>query len=88
MEKTLSEGRKVIVLSEALRMFLIQKQTEGVSQYTIASYRSKIGGFVRFVTDKPLVKVTLEDAQNWVIHMQSSNKYANNHFQAGRKGFK
>jgi site-specific recombinase XerD len=73
--RPISEGVKMQLLSEALRVFLIEKEVSGRSQATLGFYRGKITMFVAFVGDKPVKDLTLQDGQNWVLHLRSRHKY-------------
>jgi len=75
--RPISEGVKMQTLSEALRVFLIEKEVSGRSQATLGFYKGKIEMFVAFVGDKPVKDLTLQDGQNWVLHLRSRHKYSN-----------
>ncbi len=79
--KTFSEGRKMVLCSEALKAFVIQKQVDGLSPRTVDFYNGKIRMFVAFVSDKPVRDLTLQDGQNWVLHLGSRNRYVNHPFK-------
>ena len=74
-EKSFSMGKKMVLCSEALKAFLIQKQVDGLSSRSIAFYEGKVSMFVAFVSDKPVRDLTLQDGQNWVLHLASRNRY-------------
>ena len=59
----------MVLCSEALKAYLIQKLVDGLSPRSIAFYEGKLSMFVAFVSDKPLRDLTLSDGQNWVLHL-------------------
>jgi len=73
--RTLGEGRKAMNLSEAMQVFLLQKQVDGKSGRTSEYYRSKVQMFIAFVGDKLLRDVTLQDGQEYVLHLASRPRY-------------
>ena len=73
--KSFSEGKKMVLCSEALKAFVIQKQVDGLSHRSVDFYERKLSMFVAFVTDKPVRSLTLQDGQNWVLHLSSRNRY-------------
>ena len=79
--RTLSEGRKPMNLSEAMQVFLVQKQVDGLSKRTIDFYRGKIEMFIAFTGDKPLKDLTLQDGQQYVLHLESRPRYAGHQFK-------
>jgi len=62
-------------LSEAMQVFLLQKQVDGKSGRTLEYYRSKVQMFIAFVGDKLLRDVTLQDGQEYVLHLASRPRY-------------
>jgi len=73
--RSFSEGKKMVLCSEALRAFVIQKQVDGLSHRSVEFYQGKLAMFVAFVADKPVRDLTLQDGQNWVLHLASRNRY-------------
>jgi site-specific recombinase XerD len=73
--KSFSEGKKMVLCSEALKAFVIQKQVDGLSHRSVEFYQRKLSMFVAFVIDKPVRDLTLQDGQNWVLHLSSRNRY-------------
>jgi site-specific recombinase XerD len=79
--RTLGEGRKTMNLSEALKVFLIQKQVDGKSERTTEFYQGRIGMFIAFATDKLLKDLTLQDGQAFVLHLASRPRYDGHPFK-------
>ena len=57
-KKTLSEGTRIMVLSEALRLFLPDKEVGGLSSRTTQWYKACLEKFIEFIGDKPIAKLT------------------------------
>ena len=74
-EKSFSGGKKMVLCSEALKAFVIQKQVDGLSSRSISFYQGKLSMFVTFVSDKPVRDLTLQDGQNWVLQLSTRNRY-------------
>ena len=51
--KSLSEGKKMVLCSEALKAFVIQKQVDGLSPRSVDFHEGKIEMFIAHVSDKP-----------------------------------
>jgi hypothetical protein len=77
----LSEGKKMLLCSETLKGFVIQKQVDGLSPRSVDFYRAKIAMFIAHVADKPVKDVTLQDGQTWVLHLASRNRYVKHPFK-------
>lgn len=79
--RSISEGKKMVLCSEALSAFVIQKQVNGLSSRTLDFYEGKLSMFVAFVADKPVRDLTLQDGQNWILQLSSRNRYTNHPYK-------
>lgn len=75
VRKTVSEGVRSMLVSEAMRLFLQEKEVGGLSPRTVAWYKSCLDMFVEFVGDKPVAKLCLDDGQRWILHMMHGDRY-------------
>lgn len=73
--KTTSEGVRPMLVSEAIRLFLQEKEVGGLAPRTVHWYRSCLEMFIEFVGDKPVSKLALDDGQRWILHMMHGNRY-------------
>ena len=68
--RTLGEGRKPMNLSEAMQVFLVQKQVDGLSKRTIDFYRGKIEMFIDFTgvfVNRKRAHLIIENGPTWGI---------------------
>lgn len=75
IRKTVSEGVRSMLVSEAMRLFLQEKEVGGLSPRTVAWYKSCLDMFVDFIGDKPVAKLCLDDGQRWILQMMHGDRY-------------
>lgn len=73
---TVSGRKKTLLLSEALNLFLTQKEIEGKSPDTLVGYRSKVRAFIDFAGDIPINQFTHELATQYILATSKRNRYA------------
>jgi site-specific recombinase XerD len=73
--KIVSEGVRPMLVSEAVRLFLQEKEVGGLSPRTVHWYKSCLDMFIEFTGDKLVAKLSLDDGQRWILHMMHGDRY-------------
>jgi len=71
--------KHTLLLSEALNLFLTQKEIEGRTPDTLAFYKGKIGAFITYAGDIPVTSFTSELATEYILATSKRKKYDLDH---------
>jgi site-specific recombinase XerD len=63
------------LVSEAIRLFLQEKEVGGLSPRTVIWYKSCLDTFLKFIGDKPVARLSLDDGQRWILHQMRGDRY-------------
>jgi integrase/recombinase XerD len=59
-----------IVLSEELKGFLIARNADGLSKYTLASYKHDVGLLAKYLDDPPINKINTDDLRRFMAWLR------------------